>query len=200
MRKLLTIAAAMILFAVSANAQTYVNIGYGLSRDKTTFGSMDTDASNSNAIFAGVSHNFGIGGDFGVEPGLNYLHNFSNISDDGLTVKNRYHGIQVPVLFNYAIVPSSNFTFKFLAGPAVSLGLSDKSTTYAGGVKGYTINNYKDGSYRRLGLSASLGLAAELYDIIRLKIGYDFGLTDLQKSDDICYKQNMLTFSLGYIF
>lgn len=199
MRKILTIAAVTILFAVSANAQTYFNLGYGLGRDKTTFGSMEPDATQSSTLFAGVSHNFGIAGNFGVEPGVNYVFNFSNTGDE-LSVKNQYHGIQVPVLLNYAFVPSSNFAFKLFAGPAANLGLSDKSTTYVGDTKGITIDNYADDSYNRFGLSASFGIAAELHETFRLKLGYDLGLTDLNKEEKVSYRQNLLTLSLGYIF
>lgn len=199
MKKIFTIVAATILFAASANAQTYFNLGYGLGFDKTTFGSMETDATQSNSIFAGVSHNFGIVGNFGVEPGLNYVFNFSKVGDD-LCVKNRYHGIQVPVLLNYAFVPSNNLTLKLFAGPAANIGLSDKSTTYVGSTKGLVIDNYADESYNRFGIAASFGVAAELFDIIRIKIGYDLGLNDLNKADNVKYKQDLLTFSLGYKF
>ena len=71
---------------------------------------------------------------------------------------------------------------------------------YQGGIKGLGIDNYSDGSYSRFGVSASFGLAAEWCNTIRLKIGYDLGLTDLNKSDNVSYKQDLLTFSLGYIF
>lgn len=199
MKKFLTIVAATILFAVSANAQTFFNLGYGLGFDKITFGQLETDASNSNTIFAGASHNFGIAGNFGIEPGLNYVFNFSKTGDE-LSVKNQYHGLQLPVLFNYAVVPSDNFTFKLFVGPSVNFGISDKSTTYVGGIKGIVIDNYADDSYNRFGLSASFGLAAELFDTVRIKVGYDLGLTDLNKADNVTYKQNLLTFSLGYIF
>ena len=199
MRKIFTIAALTILFAVSANAQTLFNLGYGLGSDKTTFGSMETDATNSNTLFAGFSHNFGIADNFGVEPGVNYVFNFSQTGDE-LSVKNKYHGIHVPVLFNYALVSSSDIALKVLAGPSASYGISDKSTTYVGGIKGLDIDNYSDGSYSRFGVSASFGLAAEWCNTIRLKIGYDLGLTDLNKSDNVSYKQDLLTFSLGYIF
>lgn len=199
MKKLFFIAAAAILFAVSANAQTYFNVGYGLGSDKTTFGSMEPDITNSNTLFAGVSHNFSIAGNFGIEPGVNYVFNFSKTGDD-LCVKNRYNGIQVPVLFNYAIVPSSDFALKILAGPSANVGLSDKSTTYVGDEKGMIIDNYSDESYSRLGVSASFGLAAEWCNTFRIKVGYDLGLNDLNKSDKVCYKQNLLTFSIGYMF
>ena len=199
MKKLFTIAVAAILFAVSANAQTYFNLGYGLGSDRTTFGSMDPDVTNSNTLFAGVSHNFGIAGNFGIEPGVNYVFNFSKTGDD-LGIKNRYHGVQVPVLFNYAVLSSSDLALKVFAGPAANLGLSDKSTTFVGSKKGLVIDNYSDGSYNRLGVSASFGLAAELSNTIRIKIGYDLGLNDLNKADKVSYKQNLLTFSLGYIF
>ena len=199
MKKILTIAAVTILFAVSANAQTYFNLGYGLGNDKTTFGSMAPDVSKSNTLFAGVSHNFGIAGNFGVEPGVNYVFNFSKTGDE-LSIKNQYHGIQVPVLLNYAFAPSTDFALKLFAGPSANLGLSDKSTTYVGDTKGLVIDNYADDSYSRFGVSASFGIAAELHDTIRLKIGYDLGLNDLNKSDNVKYKQNLLTFTLGYIF
>lgn len=198
-RKILTIAAAAILFAVSANAQTYFNFGYGLGDDKTTFGSMETDVTNSNTLFAGVSHNFGVAGNFGIEPGVNYAFNFSKIGDE-FGAKNQYHGIQVPVLLNYAFLSSSDFALKLFAGPAANFGLSDKTTTYVGDIKGLVIDNYADDSYSRLGVSASFGFGAEWCNTIRLKIGYDLGLVDLNKSENVSYKQNLLTFSLGYIF
>lgn len=199
MKKILTIAAVTILFAVSANAQTYFNLGYGLGSDKTTFGSMEADFTDSNTLFAGVSHNFGIAGNFGVEPGVNYVFNFSKTGDE-LSVKNQYHGIQIPVLLNYAFISSNDFALKLLAGPAANIGLSDKSTTFVGDTKGLVIDNYADDSYSRLGLSASFGLAAEWSNTIRLKVGYDLGLTDLNKSENVSYKQNLLNFSIGYIF
>lgn len=199
MKRILTIAAAAILFAVSANAQTYFNLGYGMGSDKTTFGTMDPDVTNSNTLFAGVSHNFGIAGNFGVEPGVNYVYNFSKTGDD-LGAKNQYHGIQVPVLLNYAVLSSSDFALKLFAGPAVNFGLSDKSTTFVGDTKGITIDNYEDNSYNRLGVSASLGLGAEWNNVVRIKVGYDLGLNDLNKSDNVSYKQNLLTFTLGYMF
>ncbi|MBQ0025495.1 MAG: PorT family protein [Bacteroidales bacterium] len=199
MRKIFAIAAVTILFAVSTNAQTFFNFGYGLGSDKATFGSLEADKSNSNTLFAGISRNFGIAGNFGIEPGVNYIFNFSKIGDE-LCVKNQHHGLQVPVLLNYAFVSSSDFALKLFAGPSVNFGLSDKSTTYVGGTKGLVIDNYADDSYSRFGVSASFGLGAELCNTVRFKIGYDLGLSDLDKSDNITYKQNLLTFSLGYIF
>lgn len=200
MKKILTIAAAMILFVVSVNAQTYVNAGYGLAWDKVKIGNVASSTDNSNSIFAGVSHNFTLVGDFGVEPGINYLFNFSNRDDDGLGFKNRHHGIMVPVLFNYNFDIAQDFSFKALLGPSLNFGLSDKTTTYVDGVKGYTINNYTENSIRRFGVSASIGLAAEWFDTFRLKIGYDIGLNDLSKDEALKFRQNLLTFTVGYMF
>ena len=198
MKRVLTIVAATILFAVSANAQTYFNFGYGLGSDKTTFGSMEPDLSDSNTLFAGFSRNFGIAGNFGIEPGVNYVFNFSKVGDE-LCVKNQYHGIQVPVLLNFAFISSSDFALKLFAGPSANFGLSDKSTTFVGDTKGLAIDNYSDTSYSRFGVSASCGFGAE-WNAIRLKIGYDLGLADLNKAENVSYKQNLLTFSLGLIF
>ena len=62
MKKIFTIVAAALLFACAANAQTYFNLGYGYGMNKVQFGELDPDTVGSNAITAGVSHNFGIAG------------------------------------------------------------------------------------------------------------------------------------------
>lgn len=200
MKKILIIAAATILFAVTANAQTYVNVGYGLARDKYTVSSLEASVSNSNSVFAGISHNFFIAGNFGIEPGVDYLYNFSSEKESLATLKNRYHGIMVPVLFNYKFDLANDFAFRALLGPVANFGLSDKTMTYADGKKILTVDNYADKSYNRFGVSASVGFAAEWFNVFRLKVSYDFGLNDLNKNDNIGYRQNVLTFTLGYMF
>lgn len=208
MKKIFTIVAAALLFACAANAQTYFNLGYGYGMNKVQFGELDPDTVGSNAITAGVSHNFGIAGNFGIEAGLNYMHDWSW---EGLEageskgakktgVMSRYDGLNVPVLLNYAFPLASDFKVKVLAGPKMFLGLSDKSTTYVNGEKGLVYNSYEDDDLSRFNVSASFGVAGEWMDKFRFMLGYDLGINDMDKSDLAKRKQSMLTFTLGYIF
>ena len=202
MKKIFTIVAAALLFACAANAQTYANLGYGYGMNKVQFGSLESDTTGSNAIMAGISHNFGIAGNFGIEAGINYMHDWSWASLDGRKsgAMSRYDGINVPVLFNYAFPLASDFSVKVLLGPKAFCGISDKTTTYVNSEKGYTVDNYEDKDNSRFGLSGSVGVAGEWCNKFRFMLGYDLGITDLSKSDNILRKQNMLTFTLGYIF
>ena len=204
MKKIFAIVAAALLFACAANAQTYVNLGYGYGMNKTQFGELDPDTVGSNDIIVGVSHNFAIAGNFGIEAGLNYMHDWSWAGLDGTDKKtgamSRYNGLNVPVLFNYAFPLASDFKVKVLAGPKMFYGLSDKTVTYANGEKGYAVNNYDSDNISRFNVSGSFGVAGEWCNKFRFMLGYDLGITDIDKSDTILRKQNMLTFTLGYIF
>lgn len=204
MKKIFTIVAAALLFACAANAQTYFNLGYGYGMNKVQFGDLDPDTVGSNAIIAGVSHNFAIAGNFGIEAGLNYMHDWSwegiEKADKKTGAMSRFDGFNVPVLFNYAFPVANDFTVKVLAGPKMFLGLSDKVTTYANGEKGYVVNSYDDKNINRFNVSASFGVAGEWCNKYRFMLGYDLGITDIDKSDLTLRKQNMLTFTLGYIF
>lgn len=204
MKKIFTIVAAALLFAGAANAQTYFNLGYGYGMNKVQFGSLESDTVGSNAITAGVSHNFAIAGNFGIEAGLNYMHDWSwdglEKADKKTGVMSRFDGINVPVLFNYAFPLANDFKVKVLLGPKMFCGISDKATTYANGEKGFTVNSYDDENIGRFNISGSVGLAGEWCNKFRFMLGYDLGITDIDHSDSILRKQSMLTFTLGYIF
>lgn len=154
-----------------------VNINNSQIMKKIQFGELDPDTVGSNAITAGISHNFAIAGNFGIEAGLN-----------------------IPVLFNYAFPLASDFSVKVLLGPKMFYGISDKVTTYANGEKGYTVNSYDDENIGRFNVSGSIGLAGEWCNKFRFMLGYDLGITDIDHSELSLRKQSMLTFTLGYIF
>lgn len=190
----------MLLVAGTASAQTYFNFGYGLADNCIKFGSMDTDHPNSNVLFAGVSHNFGLSNEFGLETGLNFAYDFAKDGLDIAEVKSKYLGFQAPVLFNYAFRLADDFTVKIFLGPTLSLGLMNKDITFAGGEKMYEVDYYADNSLNRFNVSASAAVAAEWANTIRLKLGYDYGLTDYDPSDSIKRTENVLAFTIGYMF
>ena len=200
MKRLFVIAASLVVAAFSAGAQNYINFGYALPTMTYKYGDTKAESSDSNALFLGFSHNFGLSGNFGLEAGLNGLYDFKKTDLIGeVNAKSQYIGLQVPALFNYKIDLARDCAVKLFLGPTFAFGLSNKVKSGTDKTN-YTIDYYEDGSYNRFGASASAAAALEWANVIRLKIGYDLGLVDLNKSDNIVEKQNALVFSLGYMF
>ena len=205
MKKLFALAAALLLFVGVSSAQTYFNLGYGQGTTVTTFGDMDPDNANSNILYAGISHNFSFGNFVGFELGANFAYDFANTKFDAdgaeAGVKTQYMGIVVPALFNYRIALSRDLCLKIFLGPTFNYGLKYTSTPYVGNENSYTINYYgEDGGYNHFGVSASAAFAMEVAEAFRIKVGYDYGLIDLNTSDQVKEKQNVVNFSVAYMF
>lgn len=204
MKKLFAMAAALLLFVSAASAQTYFNIGYGQGTSITKFGDMDPDPVNSNIGYAGISHNFRFGDFVGLELGANFVYDYNKTKEEVLGVKSgvksEYMGIQVPALFNYKLALSRDLAFKFFVGPTFQYGLKNTSTPYVGKELSYTVDFYEDSSINRLGISASAAFAVEVAEAFRFKIGYDYGLKDLNPAENIKLTQNVVNFSLAYMF
>lgn len=207
MKKLITLAAALLLIGGAASAQNYLNIGYGQGLSRSAFGDMERDLVTSNVLFGGYSHNFTLVGALGTEVGANFNYDFNTtklVDVDGKDeggVKTQYMGIQVPVLFNYKFVLAEDLTMKLFLGPTFSYGLKYTSKPYVGEEIGYTIDLYgENGGYQRFAVSASAAFAIELANRYRLKIGYDYGLTDISQAEYLTEKENMVSFALSYIF
>lgn len=205
MKKLFTLAAALLLFVGVSSAQTYFNIGYGQGTTITTFGKMDPNSSNSNILYAGISHNFRFGDFVGFELGANFDYDFAKTQADftgtEAGVKTQYMGVVVPALFNYKLALSRDLCFKIFLGPTFNYGLKYTSTPYVGNENTYTINYYdENGGYNRFGVSASAAFAMEVAEAFRVKIGYDYGITDINTYDQVKEKENVVNFSVAYMF
>ena len=204
MKKLFAMAAALLLFVGAASAQTYFNIGYGQGTTTTKFGDLDPDPYNTNIGYAGISHNFRFGDFVGFELGANFVYDYDKTKDEyegqKAGVKTEYMGVQVPALFNYKLALSRDLAFKFFLGPTFQYGLKYTSTPYVGKEESYSIDYYGDNGFSRLGISASAAFSVEVAEAFRIKIGYDYGLKDLSPSDDIKTTQNVVNFSLAYMF
>lgn len=213
MKRLFALAAAMLLFVGAAGAQTYFNVGYGqnTSIDKSE---LYSNPSLSNRVFAGVSHNFRFGDFVGLEVGGDFVYDFrrseySNFleslssAERTWVMKTHYMGVQVPVLFNYKLALSRDLAFKFFVGPTFHYGLKNTVTAYYKGVKEHTTDMYAlefDRGYNRFYVSASAALAMEVAEAFRIKVGYDYGLTNTYENDGRTVKQHVLNFSMAYMF
>lgn len=189
--------------AFTAGAQNYLNLGYGLPTSIMKFGDTKPEGLDGNAFDLGYSHNFNFTRVLGLEVGVKGVYQFYNTKDELLDTKaetkSNYLGAAAPVLLN-AKFDMGSVAFKFLAGATCNYGFMDKVSTYLNGTKQLTLNNYDDPDIRRFGVSASAAVAAEWASVFRFKIGFDYGITDLDKSSAVKSTVNMLSFSLGYMF
>lgn len=204
MKKLLVIAAAILSFSV-ANAQIVAYLGYQnvTGNAKSTAGNTTTKTSaSSSGFFAGGAMNFDIASGIGVQPALEL--NF--FSDKDGNDKSSAFGVKIPIDVNYGFEITPDIKITAFAGPSIYLGLSRKlKTEYYDVLQDknvkQTIDYYDDGDFSRFGLGFGLGAWCDFKDMIRLKIGYDLGLNDREKnSDNVTFKENTFSISVGYIF
>ncbi len=204
MKKLFAFAAAALLFSGMADAQTYFNAGYGKPTDVITYGDSEAETSSFNTAFAGISHNIMMGKALGLEAGVNFVYGFNNNRNEvaGIESNIKYtsYGLNAPILFNYGIPVGNILTLKVLAGPTLHYGISSQIASIVNGKEMYTVNYYDENSYERFFASAGAAVAAEIGDKIRVKAGYDFGLTDIDKAERISLRENLVSLTLSYIF
>lgn len=217
MKKLLTLAAALLLFVGVSSAQTYFNIGYGVGM--FNWNGEYSAGDDSNIFYAGISHNFRFGDFVGFELGANFAYDIAKTKRDASALavvmpeyegypegtmtgwRTENPGIVVPALFNYKLALSRDLCFKIFLGPTFKYGLKYTGTEYIGKEDGYTNDHYADAStLQRCSVWASAAVAMEVAEAFRVKIGYDYGLTDIYPKESSNVKENVLNFSLSYMF
>jgi len=202
MKKIILLIAAAMLFGAAAQAQNYFNVGYGNCDNITSIDGIDPTHKTTNEIFGGVSHNFCVYKNFGVEAGINYVYDFSSKtvgSIENSKINTRYHGLMVPVEINYQF-PIDNFTLKVFAGPAFNYGFSSKLTTIIAGKEISTIDHFENDSVKRFMVQATGGVTAELSQLVRIKVGYSYCLADYDKIDVSELHENMVYVTVGLMF
>jgi len=206
MKKLFSIAATLVLFSTALSAQTYVNAGIGRSYRSTLVDGADDAIENpATAYIAGVSHNFNLPFNLGVEVGINFQYDYDK-AEMNLPLPDCYNLIQrtdiiVPVELNYGLDIAGLFDLKFFAGPTFFYGLSDLTTTYVNGSKTVDPEDmYEKGTHDRFMFAGSVGAALETAFGVRVKVDYMKGFTDMYHSDIAVMKQNLLSFTIGYAF
>ena len=85
------------------------------------------------------------------------------------------------------------------AGPSLQMGLASTSKITVGGTTN-TTNNYDNDSYGRMNVLVGGGIGADIADMLRLTVGYDFGLLDRNSSDNVSLKTSQLHVGVAYLF
>ena len=212
----LTVSAAMLV-AGKSYAQISIRAGFAPETWTTTTtagNSSTTSTSSLNGIFVGAHYNLNITGDLGVSLGVQYRYNFGKetgsadvlgIVGGTFETKKTQSVLDVPVLLNYGLDLSEGMRLSIFAGPTLNLALAGNShTTTTVTVLGKPTVTESDNdwygnntNYESLNLSATFGINFT-YMNFGIFGGYNMGLLDMNKLDNVSLKTAGFFVGLGY--
>lgn len=192
----LLVASALVTLSLSANAQGF-QIGY--INQTTTSSISNVETSNSLAgVQAGLSYDMNVQGPVSLNYGLTYAYLFNNADNLGITSKTTAHQLDLPVRIQASFPISEDFKAFVYGGPNFSYVLSNKTKTTAAGVS-LTSDLYNNSDISQFNLQAGVGAGLSFKKVI-FKVGYDWGLFDLNATDLVKRNTNALTASIGVSF
>lgn len=205
MKKLIVVAAAMLLACATSFAQLNVNLGYANSTERYKTGN-DLYSMRLNGFTVGVGYSIELAEDFFFTPGLNYLFSgATNTSPGPISLKGNVteHYINVPMILSYDFSLSGGAKFFLFAGPTPSIGIASntKVTATVGQYKAdESVNNYANNDYKRFDLLLGGGIGLKFSDTYIFKVGYDFGLLNRSGVSGLSEHHRLLTVGIAYLF
>lgn len=212
------LSAALMLIGSNAFAQFSVNAGFTNSALKEIRHQQLLDrfegTTKANGFYFGGDYNIKLGKGFGIAPGVEWIYvmdnNVKNFDALVATVKGetkfKEHYINVPVDVNWGIDLKILRVYVF-AGPTFSFNVSSKTKATAGALGKEVTKEYdtKDlfGEYKNFDLMLGGGVGVDLFNKIRVKCGYDWGLMNRGNSDgagDLELHRQQLRVGVGFIF
>ena len=209
MKRILTtlLAASLMLLGTQAFAQVSVNAGY-INSTRATKGA---ESANANGAYAGLSFNIPIAGGFGIAPGVYYsMLTSKDVANMGAgysgTGSFMEHAINAPVHLNVSF-GARDTKFFIYGGPTFQYGLASKSKSEekfiisngsmvsVGGEK----DGYKDLDNSRFVIYAGGGVGLNAGGIM-VTVGYDYGITNLDKSGNSNSHRSNLKIGVGFEF
>ena len=219
-------AIAAMFFAAEANAQLGIGAGYNFET-MTTKVSDSKSSDNLNGFYLeayyGIPLAEGRWGAVGIQPGVRYSYfGKTDKSDEvlGFVTKTSLteHYLDVPVNFRYSFKVATPVRVFAFAAPVFSFGLDSASKlAVSGHDKEYSVtsHNYSgkivtkgdniSGSttdtgikdYGWFDLKIGLGAGVTLFDILDVKVGYNFGLLNRYTGDVDGYRRGTNVFTAG---
>lgn len=198
MKKLLAIAAGLMLMGTTAFAQSF-GAGY-VQSTRTVYSD-----SPANGFYAGFGYTAEIlPGIISLNPGIYYefLTSNSNASVFGYNIasaKTSEHYVNVPLHLSVALPLAPTFKMFIYGGPTANFGIASSTTGELLGDK-KKFNNYANEGIGRFDIMLGGGIGAEVAKRVRLTVGYDFGMLDRNSKENITLKRNRLTAGAAFIF
>lgn len=215
MKKFILSIALVAAAATTAFAQIEglsVGAGYTTSTMKVTATSgstTNTDTQEFGGFYAGASYTvLTLGPGIGITPGL-YFSSVSYKKDKdilGGVESGSESYLNLPINFSYKLdlVPGTLAIAPYV-GPTFSLGLASK-VKYENGSTTNTTDLYGDDSdYSKFNIAIGGGLALDIVDMIRVTVGYNYGLLNRYTGDQDPVKYNYnnntgFNFGVAYLF
>jgi len=178
-------AALLLLAGTQANAQMSIGAGYVNSAESIKLSKNADPSTNAlNGFYAGFGYTLPVVGGLNFTPGVYYefltkgdASNIGGVAD--VSGKITEHYINVPLTLSFGAELADGFRLFAYAGPTAAIGLAS-TTQYNGSFLGLsagsTVDNYNNDGYGRFDILLGAGLGFELADMIRLNVGYDWGL------------------------
>lgn len=202
MKKIIFTLALAVAATASAFAQINVGAGYLNNTAKSTLAGSSTTTA-MNGFYAGADYNVNLVGGLGLDLGLYYGFLTGKASQSLIVTSAKSttteHYVAVPVMLNYGFDLGAAKLFVF-AGPTADLGLAANVKTEIAN-QSQTSNLYGDNSsYGRFDVLIGGGVGVEFNDMVRLTVGYNYGLVDRYKSDNITLHNSLLNAGVAFMF
>lgn len=201
------LAASLLLIGTQAFAQLSFNAGY-LNSTESFKG--QTQSVNSNGAFAGASVNIPLTRGLSVAPGLYYslITNKESASASlfGVSLSSEStfteHAFNLPVYLNYGFDVARDMRFFIFGGPTAQYGIvsaiNNKAAIASASVNP-RVNMYKDVDYSRFNLYLGGGIGFTAAHI-QITVGYDYGMLDQYRNENVEAHRSNLKIGLGYAF
>ena len=199
MKKIISIAAALVLFGTQAFAQLSVGAGY-LNSTETRKETLKLDNSESktskdlNGFYAGANYTIGLDGlveGLAVTPGA-YASMLFGIDKNNTNVSYRDLSVNIPVNISYGFNLTSDFKLLAYVGPIFQIGLINRTITKNGNSETKQ-NNFESiiegnvilkAARERFNILLGGGLGFEVNEQIAVLVGYNHSLMNYWKVDD----------------
>lgn len=202
MKKILLTLALAGIMSGSAMAQISVGAGY-LNQTTSTTTSVGTSKGTSDGFYAGADFSCHIVAGLSVDPGVYYgfLTSKEDVLGIGVATSNtQSHYLYIPVNIKYGVHVLDFLDVFAFAGPRFNVGLASTTTWNVLDVEHKTDNYGEDSNMQRFDLALGAGIGVDLFQTVRIKFGYDWGLLDLNKTDAVTMNNSGWYVGAAFLF
>lgn len=207
MKKLILSLAIAAIAAGSAMAQVSVGAGYLNQTSKSSLSESSISKGSSDGFYVGAAFSCPIIAGLSVDPGVYYgfLTSSTDVNIAGFELANgktQSHYLMIPIDLRYSFHALDFLDVFALAGPRFNVGLASTTTVSAlGDAVEQKVDNYgENSSLQRFDFGLGVGIGFDLFQMVRIKVGYDWGLLDVNKTDAVTTNNSMLHAGVAFLF
>lgn len=207
MKKLILSLAIAAIAAGNAMAQVSVGAGYLNQTSKSSLSESSSSKGSSDGFYVGAAFSCPIIAGLSVDPGVYYgfLTSSTDVNIAGFELANgktQSHYLMIPIDLRYSFHALDFLDVFALAGPRFNVGLASTTTVSAlGDAVEQKVDNYgENSSLQRFDFGLGVGIGFDLFQMVRIKVGYDWGLLDVNKTDAVTTNNSMLHAGVAFLF